>query len=194
MSTLTIARRAKLAFYGWRILAASGIAGAIGSGLSFYGFSVFLLPISESLKLSRTAVSLVFSLSRTEGAIEGPIAGYLIDRFGPRKVLFVAAAMMGVGYILLSRVESFISFLIVYMGVISFGFNAGVMHVPLAAVNTWFTRRRGLAVGILLACFGLGGAFVPPLLSLGIEHFGWRATAFLSGIVALSIIIPASLV
>ncbi len=144
-------KRARQAFYGWRILAASSIAGAVGAGLTFYGSSVFLLPISESLKLSRGAASLVFSLYRAEGAIEGPVAGFLIDRVGPRKVLLVASAMMGVGYILLSKVDSFVTFLIVYLLIISFGFNAGVMSVPLAAVNSWFVRRRGLAMGIFMA-------------------------------------------
>ncbi len=190
----SILKRARLAFYGWRIVAASGITGAMGSGLCFYGFSVFFLPISASLKLSRAATSLVFSLSRAEGSVEGPIAGYLIDRLGPRKVLFAAAAMMAVGYILLSRVDSFVAFLVVYMGIISFGYNAGVMHVPMAVVNSWFIRRRGLAVGIVMACFGLGGAFIPPALSLGIQHFGWRTTAFLSGLVVLGVILPISLV
>jgi len=136
----------------------------------------------------------VFSLARAEGAIEGPIAGYLIDRLGPRKMLFAAAAMMGVGYILLSKVEGFVAFLVVYMGVISLGFNAGVMHVPMAAVNTWFARRRGLAMGILTACLGLGGAFIPPALSLGIQQLGWRTTALLSGLVILGILLPISLV
>ncbi|MFC2022436.1 MFS transporter, partial [Chloroflexota bacterium] len=103
----SILKRVRLAFYGWRILAASAITGTVGAGLAHYGFSVFFLPISESLGLSRAATSLVFSLARSEGALEGPVAGYLIDKFGPRKVLFASAIMMGVGYILLSRVESF---------------------------------------------------------------------------------------
>ncbi len=192
--TPTILKRARMAFYGWRILTASSIAGAVGSGLTFFGFSVFFLPISESLKLSRAAASLVFSLSRTEGAIEGPAAGYLIDRLGTRKVFFAAAVMMGIGYILLSKVDTFVSFLLVYLLVISFGFNAGIMHVPFAAVNTWFVRKRGLAVGIFTACIGLGGAVIPPLLSLGIQHFGWRNTALLSGLIVLGIFLPCSLV
>ncbi len=190
----SIVKRAGKAFYGWRILGAGGIAGALGSGLCMYGFSVFFLPISTTLGLNRAATSLVFSLSRAEGSVEGPIAGILIDRLGPRKVLFAAATMMGLGYILLSRVDSFLTFLLVYMGVISFGFNAGLMHVPVATVNSWFVRKRGLALGIVMACFGLGGAFVPPALSLGIKHFDWRTTAFISGLVVLSVVLPISLV
>lgn len=194
MGGWSILKRARQAFYGWRILAAGGITGAIGSGLTFYGFTVFFLPISQSLGLNRAATSLVFSLSRAEGSVEGPVVGYLIDRLGPRKVLFAAAVMMGVGYILLSKVDSFITFLVVYMGIISLGFNAGVIHVPIAAANSWFARRRGLATGIIMACSGLGGALIAPVLSSGIQHFGWRTTAFLSGLVILGILLPSSLV
>ncbi|MBI2979865.1 MAG: MFS transporter [Chloroflexi bacterium] len=191
---MTILNRARQAYYGWRILAASSIVGAIGGGLINYGFSVFFLPISQSLELNRTSTSLVFSLSRSEGAIEGPIAGYLIDRLGPRRVLFVAGVMMGIGYLLLARVNSFVTFLVVYMGIISLGFNAGVMHAPMAAANSWFVRKRGLAIGMLSAFFGLGGAIVPPLLSLAIRNFGWQTAAFLAGLVVLGVIIPCSFV
>ncbi|MFH1031319.1 MAG: MFS transporter [Chloroflexota bacterium] len=191
---MTIVKRARQAFYGWRILASSCLVGAIGSGLVTYGFTVFFLPISQSLGINRTATSLVFSLSRSEGAIEGPIAGYFIDRLGARKMLLFAGIIMGTGYLLLARVNSFAAFLIVYMGIVSVGFNAGVMNVPMAATTSWFARRRGLATGILSAAFGLGGAIVPPMLSLGIQNFGWRTSAFLSGLVVISFFIPAAFV
>ncbi len=194
IGALTIVKRARCAFYGWRIIAASCFVGAVGNGLATYGFSVFFLPISQSLGLNRTSTSLVFSLSRSEGALEGPAAGYLIDRVGPRKMLFAAGALMGIGYLLLARVNSFATFLIVYMGIISLGFNAGIMHVPMAAANSWFVRKRGLATGILSASFGLGGAILPPVLSLGIQNFGWRTTALLCGLVVLGILLPSSLV
>ncbi len=189
-----IFQRARRAFYGWRILAASSVVGAIGGGLHMYGFSVFFLPVSRSLDLSRAATSLVFSLSRAEGAVEGPAAGYLIDRLGPRKVLFGAAIIMGVGYLLFSRVDSFITFLLVYMGVISLGFNAGLMHVPMALVNSWFIRRRSFALGILMASFALGGALIVPTLSVGIQHFGWQTAALLCGLVVLGTVPPICLI
>lgn len=193
MNGRSILKHARQAFYGWRIVAAGGIAGALGSGLSFYGFSVFFLPISKSLELGRAATSLVFSLSRAEGAIEGPIAGYLIDRFGTRIMLFAGVLLMGLGYILLSQVNSFLTFLIVYMGIASTGFNAGVMAAPMAAINSWFIRRRGLAMGILFATFGLGGAVITPLLSQSVYHFGWRTTAVLAGF-GILIILPVALI
>jgi MFS transporter, OFA family, oxalate/formate antiporter len=67
----------------------------LGGGLHAYGFTVFFLPVTQELGLSRAATSLVFSLARAQGAIEGPLAGYCIDRYGPRPVIFVATLLAG---------------------------------------------------------------------------------------------------
>jgi len=103
-------------FYGWWIVTASGVINAFGGGVYFYGFSVFFLPIKQALTLSSASTSLVFSLSRAEGAIEGPLAGYLIDRFGPRRMITIGVIIVAIGYLLLSQVTNFTSFLIVYLG------------------------------------------------------------------------------
>ena len=87
-------------FYGWRMVGVSCAIRLLGGGLHAYGFTVFFLPITQELDLSRAATSLVFSLARAQGAIEGPVAGYCIDRYGPRPVIFVATLLSGVGYML----------------------------------------------------------------------------------------------
>jgi MFS family permease len=71
-----------------------GLVSAIrigGGGLHQFGFTVFFLPISQDLGISRAATSLAFSLSRAQGAIEAPLVGYLIDRYGPRPITVTAA-------------------------------------------------------------------------------------------------------
>jgi hypothetical protein len=85
-------------FYGWRMVAAASAVRVLGAGLHSYGFTVFFLPLSQELNLSRTATSFAFSLSRAEGAIEGPIVGHLLDRYGPRPVMLAAVLLMGAGY------------------------------------------------------------------------------------------------
>ena len=60
------------------MVAASAAVRVLGAGLHSYGFTVFFLPLSQELNLSRTATSFAFSLSRAEGAIEGPIIGAII--------------------------------------------------------------------------------------------------------------------
>ena len=64
-------------YYGWRMIAVGSILRILGGGFYFYGFSVFFLPLSQDLGLSRAATSLVFSLARAQGAFEGPIADSL---------------------------------------------------------------------------------------------------------------------
>src|SRR5258705_5290620 len=92
-------------FYGWRMVAASAAVRVLGAGLHSYGFTVFFLPLSQELNLSRTATSFAFSLSRAEGAIEGPIVGHLLDRYGPRPIMIAAVRTKGSGDLLSSQIQ-----------------------------------------------------------------------------------------
>lgn len=180
-------------YYGWRMVGlVSGIR-VLGGGLHQYGFTVFFLPVSQELGLSRAATSLAFSLARAEGAIEGPFVGYIVDRYGPRLMIVTAAILTGVGYILFSWVNSYASFLVIYLGVISLAFTAGFVHSPLVVANTWFIRRRTRAMTLISAAVPIGGALVSPLLAVVVHAWGWRWGAFLSGCAFLLIAAPLSL-
>lgn len=180
-------------YYGWRMVGLVSAIRILGGGLHQFGFTVFFLPISQDLGLSRAATALAFSLARAEGAIEGPLVGYLVDRLGPRPIIMVAALLCGIGYILLSRVDSYTSFLVVYLGVISLAFTAGFVHSPLVVANTWFIRQRARAMTVISAAVPIGGAFISPLLALSVDAWGWRWAAFLAGWIFLVIGIPLSL-
>jgi MFS family permease len=152
-------------FYGWRMVSLVSAIRVVGGGLHQYGFTVFFLPVSQDLGLSRAASSLAFSLSRAQGAIEAPLVGYLVDRFGPRPVIVAAALLAGIGYILLSWVNSYASFLIVYLGVISLAFVAGFVHPPRVVANSWFIRQRARAMTVVSAAVPVGGALISPVLA-----------------------------
>jgi MFS family permease len=180
-------------FYGWRMVAASCALRVLGAGLHSFGFTVFFLPLSQDLNLNRTSTSLAFSLARAEGAIEGPIVGHLLDRYGPKPIMLAAVLLMGVGYLLLSQVNSYATFLIVYLGVISLAHAGGFMHAPMVLINTWFIRYRARAITISSAAFGLGGVLVAPILSGVVQAWGWRWGAVIGGILFLVIGLPLSL-
>jgi MFS family permease len=179
-------------FYGWRMVGLVSAIRIVGGGLHQFGFTVFFLPISQDLNISRAATSLAFSLSRAQGAIEAPLVGYLIDRYGPRPIIVTAVFLAGVGYILLSWVSSYTGFMVVYLGVICLAFIAGFVHSPMVVANSWFIRRRARAMTIVSAAVPIGGALISPLLAVGVASVGWRWAAFASGCIFLLVCLPLS--
>ncbi|MGN6731288.1 MAG: MFS transporter, partial [Candidatus Binatia bacterium] len=177
-------------YYGWRMIAVGSMLRILGGGLYFYGFSVFFLPLSQDLSLSRASTSLVFSLARAQGAFEAPIAGYFMDRYGPRPLMLMALMMTGIGHMILSGVHSYLMLLIVYMGVVSLSFHAGFMDAPMLIANTWFIRKRTMAMALISGSIGIGGFIFTPILSAVVHAFGWRQAAFACGIVFMVVGMP----
>jgi MFS family permease len=180
-------------FYGWWILALGSVLTAVGMGILYQGFSVFFLPLKRDLALSSAAVSLLYAAARLEGGAEGPLIGYLIGRFGPRAVILFGATLAGVGFILLSTVQSFLGFFLIYIFVVALGNNAGFYHPVSAAVNAWFIRRRGVGFAVISAASNIGGMVIAPILSYLILSYGWRTGAVISGIAILVVCLPAAL-
>jgi MFS family permease len=177
-------------FYGWRMVAAAAALRVLGAGLHSFGFTVFFLPLSQDLNLNRTSTSLAFSLARAEGAIEGPFIGHLLDRFGPKPIMLAAVLLMGGGYLVLSQVDSYATFLIAYLGVVSLAHAGGFMHAPMVLINSWFVKRRARAISFSSAAFGLGGVLITPVLSVMVHAWGWRWGAAVAGLSFLVIGVP----
>ncbi len=175
------------------MIAVGSVLRVLGGGLYFYGFSVFFLPLSQDLGLSRAATALVFSLARAQGAFEGPIAGYFMDRHGPRPLMIMAILMAGVGHMFLAGVNSYVALLIVYMGVVSLSFHAGFMDAPMLIANTWFIRNRTMAMALISGSIGIGGFIFTPILSAAVHAFGWRQAAFGCGVLFIVIGLPLAL-
>ena len=148
-------------------------------------------PLMEELEITSMQASLVFSLTRLEGAFEGAIVGFLIDKYGARKIMMIGVPLVGVGYILwATMVHSYTSLIIVYVGIIALGVNGGFFHPALAVANNWFVRRRGTAMAVISTAVGVGGAILVPLVGWGIDNHGWRAVAMVSGIGLLTVVWP----
>jgi len=186
--------RSRRSFYGWRIVAAGFIINAFGVGTFFYGFSTFFNPMIAEFGWSRTLMSGVFSLSRLEGGIEGPIAGWLTDRFGARKMLICGVIIAGFGFMLLRTVNSIVSLYLIFGLVMSIGFNLGFMHATSAAVAKWFVKKRGRALSFLIVGNGVGGAILVPVIAWLITQYDWRVATIILGIATLAIPLPLSFI
>jgi len=181
-------------FYGYWILLGTVMLHFLDSGLYFYGFSVFYTPIKLEYAWSAAAISGAISFSRLEGGIEGPVVGYLIERYGARKILALGVLITGLGYILMLYVNTVWMLYLVYGGVLSIGYNMGFTHSLTTLLNNWFVKRRARVMSLYAIAAGLGGAIIVPLLSKSIMLYGWRTTAIFSGLAFWIVGIPATLI
>ena len=179
-------------FYGWWIVAISIIADGLKHGTFNRGFTIYVVPIRAELGITVAAISLADMLGRLVGGFQGPIIGYLTDRWGPRTMLFLGALVSGLGFILLYYVHSYTFFLLVFVGLMSVGFRSGYNNASVTAVNRWFRRKRGLAMSIVSVGNGFGGSFAFLIAPLVIA-FGWRPVVFASGVIIIGLICPLSL-
>jgi len=177
-------------FFGWRMVGLAGIAHSINASAFNKGYVVFLLPVAEGLGVSRTAISMVFALSRSEGGPVGPLAGWVIDRFGPKPIFFVGALLSGIGFLLLSRTQNIWTFGLVYLALITVGSDLAFSNSLSALVNNWFIRRRALAMSSYHAVSSLGPAIMVPILALVIAFQGWRTASMFAGLIILGATIP----
>ncbi|MBI3931480.1 MAG: MFS transporter [Chloroflexi bacterium] len=185
--------RSKKVFYGWWVVVAGTVIGAFGAGTIFYGFSAFFNPMIAEFGWPRAAMAGVSSLSRLEGGLQGPIAGWLVDKFSPRRILLIGVTIAGIGFMALSLVNSLLSLYLIFGLLLSMGFSLGYNNAPQAAVARWFIRKRGRAFAILLSGNGIGGALFLPLIAFLITQFGWRWAVIFIGLATLAIPLTLSL-
>ena len=189
-------------FYGWYVVAAAAAINVYGAGVWFYGFPIFFKVLLDEFGWSAAAGAAVISLSRLEGGLEGPIIGWAVDKFGPRRMAIAGAVIAGTGFMLMSRVTSldigpvhlsaFVVFVLLYAGWMSIGYNTGFGHASQAAVNAWFIKKRSRAFAVF--SLGAGGSGLT-VFALGwvVNGYGWRTAAFLAGVGIFLIVIPLSM-
>lgn len=175
-------------FYGWWITAAGAIMQGLVAVLLNQSFGTYAKVLSDEFQWSKTLFSAAFAMARVETGFLGPLEGWLIDRFGPRQIMRFGVILLGIGLMLFSLIQAPWQFIAVFL-VMSIGASfASFMPISVAIVN-WFERRRARALSILSLGFATGGLLVPVLVLL-IEQFGWRPTAFASGVVIIVIGLP----
>ena len=179
-------------FYGWWIVVVSSASHFVMGGLYSTGLTVYFLPISRDLGLSRAALSLAFTLRSLESGLDGPLMGFLVDRLGPRFMVRIGGIVAGLGFVLLAFTHSYLTFLLVFLGVLALGFSAGINQPYMAVVNQWFSRQRALAMTLGYVGTEFGGALLTPLIALVVLNVGWRQAAVLSGILIPIVLLPLS--
>src|SRR5262245_10273990 len=179
-------------FYGWWMVWLGGFLSSLNKTAVNKGFPVFVAPVRDGFGASNAAVSLIFSLARAESGPTGPIAGWSIDRFGPRRALFIGALMSGGGFLALGYTTSLWAFGLLYLMVVTVGANLGFSYALATLINNWFYRRKALAMSAFQAVDSLLPAVLVGVVALAIAAFSWQTTAKIIGMVLLLVILPLS--
>jgi sugar phosphate permease len=179
-------------FYGWWVVLASGGIIFLTTGTFFYGFGTLITPMTKEFGWSRAAIAGAFSLRTELGGVGAPVAGYLVDRVGPRRLVLVGVLLVGTGFILLSRIQT-VWQLYAVAALIAIGMSATAGIVAMVAVTYWFDKKRGRALALMTVGGGSSGVMVVVLAAL-IAAFDWRTALLIMGLVQWGICIPLALV
>ena len=156
----------------------------------YFTFSVFLVPLVEEFRWSRGLTAGALSVSTVLQGLLSPVAGILVDRFGPRRVILSGAVLLSAASILTATIRSAWE-LYVYTGLLGAIGLVGLGPVPMGVLLArWFSARRGRAVGIAFSGMGFGVFVTGPLAQWLIASMGWRVASAVLGLGALLILVP----
>src|SRR5881296_3947585 len=178
-------------FYGWVVVFASATVVAFGQG-SLFSFGVFLKPLEESMRWSRSAVSVTALVNWIAMGVGSFVWGAVSDRLGSRVVTIAGGSLLGLGLVLSGQATALWQLHVTFgLGV---GFAAGAFLTPLSATATkWFTSNRGLALGIISAGGGAGMLLLSPLTRWITSAYDWRVAMIVLGDLAWLVVIPVAL-
>jgi MFS family permease len=180
-------------FYGWWIVAAAFLNLFFGVGIVFYGFPVFYPALVEALGFTRAQVTQGFLLGfLVVGLPFGVLAGTVIDRVGPRRVILTGVGFVAASLVLMGSMTKLWQYELLCMTEV-IGY---VLAGPIAnqvLVTRWFRARRGRAMGYAYLGLGLGGVLAPALINFLVRTYGWRHALQLVGVAIGIVLFPVGI-
>ena len=178
--------------HAWVVLGALVVVMLLGSGLRAV-FGVFIKPMEATFGWDRAALSGAAAISLLLLGAAGPIVGWLADQWGPRRVIFVSAILLGLGAMLSARVSALWQIYITCGVLMGLGAGGVGMSTGAALAARWFEARRGLVMGLVGGAMSAGQLVIVPLAVWFTLRYGWRQSFLYLGVLLLVIALPLTL-
>lgn len=171
---------------GWQVAAAAFVGVMVSfAAIVPFTFSLFLAPLHDAFGWKREAISSAFAVAALTVAACSPAIGTLLDRLPPRRIILPSIVVFACALASLSLLRGHIAQfygLYLVLGIVG---NGTAQLAYSRAVLTWFERRRGLALAVVLTGSGTGSILIPLLAQHVITAYGWRTAYLTLGITAL---------
>lgn len=177
--------------WGWVVVIASFIVNLIADGITF-SFGIIFVEFLNYFGQNRGTTAWIGGLFMAMPLLSGPIASFLTDRYGCRKVTICGAIMASVGFIISSRANS-MTVLCITFGILA-GFGLSLCYVAsVVIVAYYFDKRRSFATGLAVCGSGIGTFIFAPLIQLLLDEYGWRGTTLILAGLFLNLIVCGAL-
>ncbi len=164
--------------YSWIVLAVSFLA-IIVAGIIRSSSGVFIEPFEQEFGWGRPSISFAFAMSLFLYGLSGPFMAAFVERFGLRKVMLYSMALLVIGLSLTFVMQTEWQLMLIWGVMIGVGSGLFLTVLSAQVANRWFVKRRGLAVGILMAATATGQLVLLPVLAWLVSEYSWRTAILL---------------
>ncbi len=178
--------------YAWIIVSVTFLILLAVQGVRL-SFGAFVEPWEQQFSMDRGTISLISTISFIVYGISQPVIGRLVDKWGARAVLSWSALLTGISIFLTCFVTSPWQLFLLYGLGVSLGVGGASNVAASVLVVNWFSKKRGLAFGIMEAGFGAGQMLLVPGSLMLIHWFSWKLTVIVLGLLLMVIVFPAAL-
>jgi MFS family permease len=177
-------------FLGWQIVGAGFVANFLAGAITLAAFGNFVDPVSTAFGVPRSTIGLGMSIAFLVMGLIGPFAGAWLDRGWARSIMSAGSLIAGVGLILLSQATAVWQAAVLFCGVVGLGAALFGLMPSMALTSNWFMKRRGLAMGIVVAGATIASYAAPAIAQYLIDVHGWRTAVFCLGAGTILIGLP----
>ena len=171
-------------FYGYWVVAGAWLAMVVSSGAQF-SLSIFMPALIKDFGWTRTSISAGLTVAMITMPLAGLVAGYLVDKIGPRWTVVIGSVIGAVAMFLLSQISQIWHFIVAYGVLLATGIAMSYMIATVSTVRRWFMKRAALMVAIAMTGSGFGMVLLVPTAAILIMMFGWREAYMIFGVILL---------